>query len=236
MSKKKDKQVKGLKEATPVEQFLQRLHSMDLQDGNLTDQDALALIKLTKSVAEKSTHSLKLLEVGPWKGKSTACLALVASKYPNGKVYSIDHFKGSPNTRDEKIAKENDILSIFKNNIKTINAQDIICLLNMDIKSAAISLREGSFDLVFIDYDNMYLAMQEAIDYANSWVRVGGIICGRNMPYTSYNEIEKIVEENIVREYSPEHKIHPGIVKAVYEAFRGGHQIIEGSSIWWWQK
>jgi predicted O-methyltransferase YrrM len=235
MVKKKTK--KQQSQIGPIKQFLNNLNELDLQDGNLTDIDAFALIQLAKSVADKTTFPIKFLEVGCWKGKSTACLALVASKYPSGKVYSIDNFKGAPKTKEEKTAQTSNIISIFKQNMEMINAQDITCLLNMDVRDATIILNQHTFDLVFIDGSNYYYDVQETIDYAFNWVREGGIICGRNLAPTPYNELpEEVKQQAFDTEYLPELKIHPGITKAVNEAFAGKHNTIVKSSLWYWTK
>lgn len=217
------------------EEFLKNLNALDLLDGNFSDNDALALMKLTKESVPKKIAPM-FLEIGCWKGKSTAILSAVASKYPSGRVYVIDHFRGASGTSSEQVAKTSDIHNIFKNNMKTINAWDqVVCLMEMDTSKAFSVLQDNSFDFVFVDADNNYIQYLMHLNYAKELVRIGGIVCGRNL-VVDYMEAKKEVDEEIDKEYSQKYKLHPGIVKSVFEVFGNDYKRIDGSGLWYWRK
>ena len=218
-----------------LEEFLKNLNTLDLLDGNFSDNDALALMKLAKESVPKKIAPM-FLEIGCWKGKSASCLAVVASKYPSGRVYVIDHFKGASGTSSEQIAKTNDIHNIFKSNMKTINAwETIICLMEMDTSKAFSVLLDNVFDFIFVDADNNYVQYLMHLNYARELVRIGGIVCGRNL-VADYPEVKKEVDEEIDKEYSQKYKLHPGVIKAVFEVFGNDYKRIEGSGLWYWKK
>jgi predicted O-methyltransferase YrrM len=234
MSKRKKDRKEKRRSSPPIVEFIKNLHELDIQDGHLTDTDAFALIQIAKKVAKETGPPLNFLEMGSWKGKSTICLATVTSKYPGSKIYCIDHFKGNIETSEEQIAKTTDIQTIFRNNLGLTNAKDIVCLLLMDIKDTIGLLQEKKFDLIFIDMDNRYQTMLETLKYAITLIKPGGVICGRNL-VGHYPIIAKEVDEVIHKEYSQEYKIHPGIIKAVFETFGDSYKRIASSSVWYWE-
>jgi len=96
-----------------TEEFLAKLHNLDIQDDNIQDSDAVALIELSKRAAKPKCN---FLELGSWKGKSAICLATVAVK-ENGYVWCVDHFQGNAGTRSQGTAVHFDVLTIFKQNL-----------------------------------------------------------------------------------------------------------------------
>jgi predicted O-methyltransferase YrrM len=214
-------------------EFFRLLSSLGVDDGNLTNNDAAALISLAKKQAKEGCL---FLEVGAWKGKSTICLASVAAKYKDGFVYTVDHFKGAGGTQEERIANATNILPCFIESLKQANAwQKSVFLLYMPFRDAARILHDYYWDLVFIDHDNRYVPMQEAIDYAISLARFGGIVCGRNL-LKHYPDVKELVDEGIDQEYLPQTGLHPGVIKAVDDAFGKKYSIVEKSSVWYWVK
>lgn len=233
MAKKtKSKKPKGI----TIEEFLKNLNTLDLLDGNFSDNDALALMKLAKESVKDQRTFVTFLEMGAWKGKSTACLSVVVSKFLEGKIYVIDHFQGAPETTSEQVAKTSDVHNIFKNNMKTINAWDkVVHLIEMGIENASCVLQDNTFDFIFIDTDNRYKIYKEHIQYAVEFLRIGGTVCGRNL-VANYLEVKNEVDEEIDKEYSQKYKLHPGVIKAVFEVFGNDYKRVEDSGLWYWRK
>lgn len=212
-------------------EFLTKLQALDIQDGHLTDDDASALIQVAQQAASPKCN---FLEIGCWKGKSTACLVAVAVKQ-NGLVWTVDNFKGSPSTMEETIATRTDVFTIFKRNMKLINAWDSIVPLIGDYRTVMSVLPYNYFKLIYIDANNRYEEMKFLLDSLRKRMHPRGIICGRNLLY-DYPDRKTFVDEEIQKEYSKKYMLHPGIIKAVYETFKGGYKRIPNSTVWYYKK
>lgn len=213
-------------------EFLKQLNGLDIQDGNLTDSDALALIEVAKRA---SKPRCQFLELGAWKGKSTACLAAVAVK-ENGTVWTIDHFEGAPNTKGVGVARFTEIFSVFKQNMKLINAwHSVVFPLVAPLEKVAEIVPTNFFDFIYLDADNRFEEMDTALSLYWKKLKNRGIICGRNLIH-HYTDVKQEVEEDLDKEYSSKYMLHPGIIKAVYKHFKEDYQRIENSSVWYKQK
>jgi predicted O-methyltransferase YrrM len=230
MSKKtKSKKPKGIS----PEEFLKNLNTLDLLDGNFSDNDALALMKLAKESIKDKSGPFNFLEIGTWKGKSLICLSVIISKFPESKIFAIDHFKGTFGTNEEQLAKTNDILTTCKNNLKIVNASDIVCLLNMNYFDAIKILKQKFFDFIYIDMDNSYQVMKSVLCDSRNLIKSGGMICGRNL-IADYLDVKEIIDSNLNKEYLEESKMHPGIIRSVYDVFANKYQKMDNSSFWYW--
>lgn len=110
-----------------------------------------------------------VIELGSWQGRSTHAIASGCS----GLVYAIDHWKGSSDSVTEEMAKENDIFSIFKNNIKGFNN---IVIVNKDINEAIDDI--PNVDMVFIDAAHDFDSVKRDIE---TWMpKAKKVICGHD--------------------------------------------------------
>ena len=212
-------------------EFLKTLYGLDIADGNLTDDDAIALIKVAQMVARPKCN---FLDIGPWKGKSTICLAIVAAK-ENGIVWTVDHFQGSAGTKEIEQAKYTDILQIFKRNLEAVNAWDLVIPLVTSFQNITKLLPQNFFNLIYIDADNSYTTMKYFLQHAWPKVKPRGIICGRNLLY-DYPDRKTFVDEEIDKAYSTKYQLHPGIIKSVYEMFKGDYKRMPNSTVWYKKK
>lgn len=216
-----------------IDEFLKKISGMNLADGNLLDADAKGLIEVAKKAARPGCL---FVDIGPWKGKSTLCLAAVAAQN-EGKVLAIDHWLGSSGTQTEKLAASTDIFSVFKTNMELVDGWlDVVYAWYMPHEFANVLMKNNLIDLVFLDADNRYEHYSTAISLWLPRLRSEGIICGRNHRIDYNSETEELIEQAIGLEFLPEVGIHPGIIKAVHDVFGANYHKIPETTIWYWQK
>ncbi len=127
-----------------------------------------------------SSKMESVLEVGAWKGRSTAAIASGCK----GTVYSIDHFKGSnEELHKQKILKEPSIFGQFATNMTNY---DNLVVMKMDSMNAVRLFPDKSIDMIFIDGSHEYQDVKNDImlwtpkarkiicghDYCNEWMDV----------------------------------------------------------------
>jgi predicted O-methyltransferase YrrM len=207
-------------------------HRLDIT-SDFSHRDAEALLQVVQVAL---TECMVVGEIGSWKGMSTSVLAKAVKNW-KGKVYAIDHWKGSENVPEHKQASINDMFSLFRNNMKTLGVMDIIHPLVMDSVEASDIFKDNSLDLLFIDADHRYFYVKRDIEIWLPKVKSGGIICGHDCEekYTKFgefkNEIDKHCEEDVIVGIC-----HAGVVKALYDVFHDNYEIIPNSSVWWYRK
>lgn len=142
-------------------------------DGYLSPGQEFFLTKKAYDLKNEST----IVEIGSFKGKSTACLALgcVGS---NKKVFAIDTFKG--NTTDFYNFKSGKLytkgfLSVFKRNLDSLGLLKYVCIkkgLSSDVGRKWV----GSIDLLFIDGSHVYRDVLRDFSIFFPFLKKGGLI------------------------------------------------------------
>jgi len=197
--------------------------------------DSKALEKVVKMVLKQD---MMVVEVGSWKGFSTAVLAKTMADY-NGNVFAVDHWMGSEKVWNYEVARTYDIYSIFKVNMISLGLWDIVHPLVMDSQTASQIFADRILDLVFIDADHRYEAFKRDI---LSWLpklKDGGVLCGHDCEgnYSEYpQQIKKAIDEHLGDDYIPDIPCHPGVVRALHDCFRGKYQIMPNSTVWYYVK
>ncbi len=190
--------------------------TLDIQEA-LTLEEGRELRKLAQSVARPGAV---FIEVGSWKGYSASFLGQVA-KECGGHLYCVDPWVKSP-------------LDLFWDNMKALRLTDHVHPLMMRSAEAASIIDNHRADLVFIDADHMYPSVREDIMLWRRKVRSGGILCGHDGTVYYTGKYKQDIDANIGLEYiiRDGQGIHPGVVKALDNAFKESHSIIQGTSIW----
>lgn len=99
-----------------------------------------------------------IVEIGCWKGRSTHALCSGCK----GKVYAVDHFKGSTGEEEaHKEAQEKDIRKEFEKNMEGFNN---LTLLPISSKEAMEKFKDKEVDMVFIDGSHDYESVKEDIE------------------------------------------------------------------------
>lgn len=167
----------------------------------------------------KMAKARRVIEIGSWLGESTS---IIADYIRPGIVYSVDWFKGNTGTGLEKIAKEQDIFSLFKQNLTELGLYQYVHPFVMSSKEASVCFRNKFADVVFIDASHDYNSVKEDIKLWKPKVRDGGIICGHDCESKEYDD--KYIYKDVVDGK------HHGVIKAVTESFKD-FNIDE--RIWW---
>jgi Methyltransferase domain len=127
-----------------------------------------------------STHN-HIVEIGSWLGRSTRALADNTS----GTVTAVDTWTGMDTTFNEGQAygsylvdKPKDwLLNEFKRNISGLNNIRIVRMTSLE---AAVTLKEMSFDMIFIDGSHNYEAVRADILAWHPLLAEGGLLCGHD--------------------------------------------------------
>lgn len=158
-----------------------------------------------------------VLEIGSWLGRSTKAMAATVG----GRVYAVDHWKGTIDDATLEEAKLIDPWAEFNHNLSVeINSHKVE---PVPMEHAALSDENPSYfcgmtlayvpikdaDMTFIDGDHAYEAVVRDIENAKRLTKPGGLISGHDFC-----------------------DAHPGVMKAVREMVPGA-RIAPGTTIWY---
>ena len=140
-----------------------------------------------------------IVEVGSWKGKSTAYLGVeVINSGKDIKVYAVDTWLGSPNEdvhQNDPAVVSGTLFDLFVNNMEPINNQKkIIWPMRSDSTEASKEFEDGSVDCIFIDASHDYENVKKDITTYLPKVKSGGILAGHDW---SWHGVGKAVTELI---------------------------------------
>lgn len=127
-----------------------------------------------------------IVEIGSWKGRSTHALLSTCK----GKVYAIDHFKGTLSDGEAHKEAFNNPNSIYKQFRKNLKDFKNLKVLKMGSEKAAKKFKDYSVDMVFIDGDHSYEAVKRDIELWN--LKARKMICGHDY---NFPEVKKAVDE-----------------------------------------
>lgn len=132
-----------------------------------------------------------VIEVGSWAGASTRFLANRVG--PEGKVYAVDHWQGTPGhpgeMNDHRLSY---IYQLFLSNIRHFDLGDRVVPIRMSSNEALKALMHVEADLIFIDGPRDAQEVYEAIRGWFPHLNQLGLICG-----TEWRE--KGVREGVMR-------------------------------------
>ncbi|MES2006895.1 MAG: class I SAM-dependent methyltransferase [Patescibacteria group bacterium] len=131
------------------------------------------------------------VEIGSWAGRSSNAV-LTGSLKAGGTVYCVDTWKGSKEVYDQTnpMAKERDMLEVFKNNVGHFPNLHIVQKLSIE---AAKDFEDGSIDICFIDAGHTEEEVTEDIKAWLPKVKKGGIISGHDyLPHTWMGVVQAV--------------------------------------------
>lgn len=164
-------------------------------DGWMTETELDWLYNMAMSMP---TNSL-IVEIGAWKGRSTAALYTGAGM--NKAVVTVDTWQGQPDIINMvREAKQNDIFGIFINNMYSLG---IIPQLYIPNTSGPQYIYSDSIYASECFYDNSIEFLFIDGDHTNAWkdliawfpkIHVGGIISGHDYNWTGvYHAVNSIL-------------------------------------------
>jgi SAM-dependent methyltransferase len=139
--------------------------------------------ELYSKFIELAKPNAKIVEVGCWKGKSVAYLAVEAiNSGKNISIDAIDTWLGSPEHAHHECTKNDSLYRIFLNNIEPVS--DIVTSIRLDSISASKNYVDNSIDIVFLDAAHDYDSVLADIKHWLPKVKDGGILAGHDFNYT----------------------------------------------------
>ena len=152
-----------------------------------------------KMLVENCRDDGKIVELGAWKGRSSAFLVVEAyNKSPKIEVHIVDTWGGNPFDGSED--QSDDLYHKFISNMSLLARP--YQAHRMTTNEAAGLFKDESLDAVFIDADHSYEAVKMDIQNWMPKVRKGGILAGHD-----YNSA------------------WPGVIRAVNEIFPEAQKI-----------
>ena len=147
---------------------------------------------LYSSMVEKFSTGSKFVEVGSWKGKSAAYMAVeIVNSNKDIQLYCVDTWTGSREHQNREDIDE--LYNIFIDNMKPI--EEYYSPMRMTSLEAASMFEDNSLDFVFLDASHHY---EDVKDDINAWlpkVKNGGVLSGHD--YVGWWSVKNAVDELI---------------------------------------
>jgi len=146
-----------------------------------------------KMIVKSCRDDGQIVELGAWKGRSSAFLVVEAyNKSPKIKVHIVDTWGGNP--YNGLLDESADLFCKFTTNMAPL--EGLYKAHRMKTDKAVELFDDGSLDAVFIDADHSYNAVKNDILNWMPKIRKGGILAGHDYTY-SWPEVIKAVDETL---------------------------------------
>jgi hypothetical protein len=170
---------------------------------HLTDgEDWFTYPELYKAIVRNAPEKAHFVEVGVWKGRSAAFMAVEIIN--SGKIIQFD-LVDTWNGSIEHQPLQEDVFEVFNKNIAPVSSY--VNIKRMESILAAPTYKDGSLDFVFIDAAHDYENVKADIKAWLPKVKQGGYLAGHDYP------------------------TWPGVTQAVNEIF-GEQNIVSGEDCW----
>jgi hypothetical protein len=123
----------------------------------------------------RAKEMASIVEIGSWKGRSTEILL----KGCKGKVYAVDHWRGSPaELGSGYMGQELARIDVFEEFLKRVGSFPNLSVLKMPSAEAAKQFDRGSVDMVFIDAGHDYASVMKDLE---AWRSIPAkLLCGHD--------------------------------------------------------
>lgn len=164
---------------------------------------------------EKANKGSVFVEIGCWKGRSTAYMAQKIKE--SGKdimFFAIDTFEGAPdNYQQNKLLKgmKQSLYSTFIENMINCDLTDYVFPIKMDSIEAAVLFEHKSVDFVFIDGDHNYKFIKGDLEVWHKKIKKDGVLAGHDYLWKSNEKTLDV--KRAVHEFCAEYLYAVGVNK-----------------------
>jgi SAM-dependent methyltransferase len=135
--------------------------------------------QLYKNIVSELPNEGSVVEIGCWKGRSIAYLAVeVINSGKNIAITAVDPFTGSSEHRNIDVAKKESLFDCFCSNIEPV--KEMVRVLRMKSEDAYRLFKDESQDFVFIDGCHEWECIRKDIICWYHKTKIGGIIAGHD--------------------------------------------------------
>ena len=133
-------------------------------------------------LVEQARSGFHFVEVGAWKGKSTAYMGVeIANSNKKIRFDCIDTWQGNPDWDEPLLKTPNALYEHFLDNIKLI--KEFVNPIRSTSVDASMLYQDKTIDCVFIDGDHEYQSVCEDINCWLPKIRAGGLLSGHDFAY-----------------------------------------------------
>jgi hypothetical protein len=156
------------------------------------------IVEFYKTVVEQALSGQHFVEVGAYKGKSTAFLVVeILNSAKTIRVDCVDTWEGSSEMKSDGLFPDDDVVNStlydkFLDNIRPV--REFVNPIRSTSVDAAKMYEDNSLDFVFIDAEHSYESVREDIDAWLPKVKKGGIIAGHDYS-TAWPGVIQAVDE-----------------------------------------
>ena len=137
---------------------------------------------LYRQMVEQAHDGAVFVEVGAWKGKSAAFMAVeIVNSGKKIRFYVVDNFKGSQEHQGDEAIKNNTLLAQFVENVAPIHSKINLCI--SDSTEAAEAFPKMSVDFAYIDAAHDYESVKRDIQAWLPRMKPGGLLAGDDYDY-----------------------------------------------------
>jgi hypothetical protein len=134
---------------------------------------------LYRRIVKDTPPGGSIVEVGAWRGKSTAFLAVeIINNKPDITLHVVDTWLGSGEHANMPVIKEGRLFDEFLENMKPV--EHVLTIHRMPSVEATRLFKDESLDAVFLDASHKYEDVKADILAWRSKVRKGGILAGHD--------------------------------------------------------
>jgi SAM-dependent methyltransferase len=159
---------------------------------NNIGEDWFSYPQLYKRIVDNSQDEAHIVEVGSWKGRSAAFMAVeIINSNKNIKFDCVDTWKGSIEHTTYDVTTEEKLYDVFLSNIEPV--KHTINPIRMTSIDASKLYEDDSLDFVFIDASHEYEDVKADILAWLPKVKIGGILAGHD--YDTFEGVNRAVNE-----------------------------------------
>jgi predicted O-methyltransferase YrrM len=149
---------------------------------------------LYERVVREASDGAVFVEIGSWKGKSAAFMAVeIIRSRKDIAFYTVDNFKGSLEHQDHDVIVNGTLEAEFFANMSRVAGQGVFIHYKMDSLAAAARFEDRSCDMVYIDASHEYEDVKADILAWLPKVKFGGLLAGDDV--VAYDGVRRAVED-----------------------------------------